>query len=84
MRVVFTDHISDDSGRLFIRLIPVVVELIHRKEHSPVHGLQAIAHVGQCSPYDNAHSVVHVRLFELVFDVDGKHFPCDFFGCLCH
>ena len=44
--VVFTDHITHDTGRLFIRAVPVVVELVHGKQHAAMHGLEAIAGVG--------------------------------------
>ena len=45
VRVVFTDDVADDTGRLFIRTIPVVTQLVHGKKHTSVHGLQAITNV---------------------------------------
>ena len=31
VRVVLTDDVTDNPGRLFVSLVPVVVELIHRE-----------------------------------------------------
>ena len=76
MGVVFTDHVADHAGRLLVGLVPVVVELVHGEQHAPVHRLQAVAHVRQRPPHDDAHGVVEVGLLQLVLDIDGK----DFFG----
>ena len=45
--------------------------LPHAVQHAAVRGLQAVADVGQRSPDDYAHRVIHVRALHLVFDVDG-------------
>ncbi|MCY1419294.1 hypothetical protein D9M71_348800 [compost metagenome] len=45
-----------------------------------MHGLQAITRIRQCTPDDNAHRVVEVGLFQLVFDIDRE----DFFGQFAH
>ena len=74
--VVFTDHVSHHTGGLFIRLVPVVVELVHGEQHPPVYRFQAIAHVRQGAAHDHAHGVIKVGLLQLVLDIDGK----DFFG----
>jgi hypothetical protein len=50
VRVVLTDHVADDTRRLLVGPVPVVVELVHRVQHAPVHGLQAIARIGQGPP----------------------------------
>ena len=36
VRVVLTHHVTDDAGGLFIRLVPVVVLFVHRKQGAPV------------------------------------------------
>ena len=46
MRVVFADHVAHDTRRLFVRPVPIIVQLVHRKEHTPVHGLEAVAGIG--------------------------------------
>jgi hypothetical protein len=50
VRVVLTDHVTDDTRRLLVGPVPVVVELVHREQHAPVHRLQAVARVGQGAP----------------------------------
>ena len=45
-------------------------EVLHRVEHAAVHGLEAVADVGQGAPDDDGHRVVQVRLAHLLFDRD--------------
>ncbi len=80
VRVILTDHVTDNTGRFLVRLVPVVTQLAHREQHTPVHGLQAIARIRQCSTDNYAHRVVEVGLFQLVFDIDRE----DFFGQFAH
>ena len=42
---------------------------VHRVEYAPVHGLQAIAHIGQSAPDDDAHRVIKIRPLHLIFDI---------------
>ena len=49
-----------------------------------MHGLEPIAHVRQCPADDHAHRVIHVGLFQLIFDVDRENFPCHFLRIFCH
>ena len=53
-------------------LVGGVPLLVHAVEDAAVHGLEAVADVGQRAPDDDAHRVVEIRLAHLVFDVDGK------------
>jgi hypothetical protein len=69
VRVVLTDHVTDDAGGFLVRLVPVVVQLVHREQHAPVHGLETVAHVGQGPPDDHAHGVVEIGLAHLVFEI---------------
>ncbi len=74
VRVVLADHVADDAGRLLVRPVPVVVELVHRVQHAPVHRLQSVAGVGQRAPDDHAHRVVEIRPAHLLFETDRDHF----------
>ena len=74
MGVVFTDYVTDHTGRLLVGLVPVVVQLVHGEQHPAVHRLEAVAHVRQCPSHDHAHGVIQVRLLEFVFDVDRGNF----------
>lgn len=80
MRVIFTDHVADDTGRLLIRPIPIVVELVHRKQNSPVHGLEAIAGIGEGATDNHAHGVIEVTASHFLFEADRQ----SFFGKLGH
>ena len=46
MRVVLADDIAHNPCGLFIRPVPIIVQFVHRKEHTPVHGLEAVAGIG--------------------------------------
>ena len=70
VRMVFAHHLADDARRLDVLLVPVEPKLIHRKENAAMHGLQAVAYVGQRAADDDAHRVVEIRALHLVRDVD--------------
>ena len=70
VRVEFADDLADRLRGLAVLLVGRVAGLVHRVEHAPVHRLEAVAHVGQRAPDDDAHRVVQVGLAHLVFDVD--------------
>ncbi|OQB99600.1 MAG: hypothetical protein BWX79_03091 [Alphaproteobacteria bacterium ADurb.Bin100] len=80
VRVVFTNHVADDAGRLLVRPVPVVVQLMHREQHAPVHRLEPVARVGQGTAHDHAHGVVEIAPAHLLFKTDGQ----GFFGELGH
>ena len=70
MRVIFTDDITDDSRRLHIAPVEGVVQNIHGKQNTTMHGLQAVAHIRQSTTNNDAHGIVEVRLPEFIFDVN--------------
>ncbi|MNS71306.1 hypothetical protein D3C72_1046720 [compost metagenome] len=74
VRVVLTDHVADDTGRLLVRPVPVVVELVHRVQHAPVHRLEAVAGVGKRPADDHAHGVIEVAAAHFLFETDGQGF----------
>jgi hypothetical protein len=74
MRVVFTDDIADDARRFLVGLVPVIGQLVHRKQHAPVHRFQAITHIRQCPSYNHAHRVIQVGMTHLFFETDGQSF----------
>ena len=78
VRVVLADDVADDARGFLVGLVPVVAELAHGVQDAAVHGLQAVADVGQRAADDDAHRVVEVRLAHLVFEIDGKDFARDF------
>ena len=74
VRVVFTQHLSHDAGRFFVRFIVAHAQLAHAIEHTPMHGLEAIAHIGQSPGDDDRHRIIDVRAPHLVFDVYRNDF----------
>jgi len=50
VRVVLADHVADDARALLVRAVPVVVQLVHREQHPPVHGLRPSRASGNARP----------------------------------
>ena len=46
MRVVFTDDVTNDSRGLFIRFVPVVIQLVHGEQDPAVDRFETITDVG--------------------------------------
>ena len=74
VRMVLTDHVADDARRLAIGFVARIARLVHRIEDAPMHGLQAVAHVGKRAAHDHAHRVIEIRTPHLVFDGDRMNF----------
>ncbi len=70
VRMVLAQHLTDDAGRLLVRLIGLQAQIVHRVEDAPVHGLQPVAHIGQRPRDDHAHRVVQIRRLHLGVNVD--------------
>ncbi len=51
---------------------------MHREQDAAMDRLQAVAHVGQSAPDDDAHRIVEIRLTHLVFQIDVQNFASDF------
>ena len=71
VRVILTDHVADGARRLVVGAVGGEVVLVHRIEDAPVHGLQAVANVGQSAAHDHAHRVIEIAAFHFVEDRDG-------------
>ena len=71
VRVILAHHLADHAGALHVFLVPVEPQLVHAEEDAPVHGLEAVAHVGQRPGDDHAHGVIEVGALHLVGDGDG-------------
>ena len=68
VRVIVAHHLADDLRALRVRPGRPQPELVHRVQNAPVHGLQAVAHVGQRAPDDHRHGVVEVRRAHLLLE----------------
>jgi hypothetical protein len=71
VRVEAAEHVADHAGALRIGPVGGHLLIVHRIEDAPVHGLEAVAHVGQRPTDDDAHRIVEIGAFQLVFDRDG-------------
>ena len=54
------EHIADTGGGFFKGLIRTQARFVHRVQNAAVHGLQAVAHIGQCTADDDAHGIVDI------------------------
>ena len=70
VRVVLADHLADHAGGLDVLDVPRRAELVHREEAAPVHRLEAVAHIRQRAPNDDAHGVVEVVPRHLLLDIN--------------
>src|SRR5579859_3577068 len=62
-----------------LRAFPVAAvggqaEVVHGHEDAALHGLEAVANVGQRARDDDAHRVVEIGLLHLGFDIDWKEY----------
>ena len=80
VRVIFTDHVADDTRRFLVRTVPVVVQFVHREQYTPVHGLQAIADIRKGTSDDHAHRVIEIRTAHFLLEGGGQ----GLFGELIH
>src|SRR5262249_38287821 len=64
------EDFADDRRALAMRAVARQPHLPHREEHAPMRRLEAVADIGERSPDDYAHRVIHVRALHLVFDID--------------
>ena len=72
VRVVLAHDVADESGRLLVGPVVPVRLLPHPEEDAAVHGLEAVAHVGERAPDDDGHRVVEIAPLDLLFDGDGN------------
>ena len=55
MRMVLTDHVTDNTCALKMLRVPCVVEHVHRIETAAMHRLQSVSNVGKCAAYNDGH-----------------------------
>ena len=60
VRVVLADDVANDARTLLVSAVPVVVQLVHRKQHAPMHRFEAVTRVGQGTADDHAHRVIQI------------------------
>ena len=68
MRVVFTDHVTHDTGRLHRRLVGHHAQLVHTVHHTAVHRLKAITRIRQGTCNNHAHGIAQVAILHVLFN----------------
>ena len=61
VRVIFTEHVADDTGGFTIRTVIVITVFIHGINNAAVYRFQAVADIRQRARNDDAHGIVEVR-----------------------
>ena len=74
MRVVFTDYVTNDTGRFFIGFIPVVAQYVHGVKYATVNRLQAISDVRQRTANNDRHRIIQIGALQLFLNVDRCNF----------
>ncbi len=70
VRMIAPHHVADDLGALAALLVGREVLLPHREEDAALHGLEAVAHVGQRPRGDDRERVVEVLLLGRLMERD--------------
>ena len=74
VRVVLLDDLTDHARALDVAAVAGHVEVrVHRVQNAALHGLQAVAHVGQGAFHNRGHRVGQERRFDFIGDVDGDN-----------
>jgi hypothetical protein len=68
--VVVTHDVTDDAGALDVAAVGAEAGVVHRVQDLAVHRLEAVPHVRQRPPDDDAHRVVEVRALHLDLEAD--------------
>ena len=73
VRMIFTDHVTDDARGFDVLLVRRMALLIHRIQDAPMHGLEPVARIRQRPRHDHAHGVIEVGALHLVEDGNGTN-----------
>ena len=70
MRVKLADDVADDACAFLVAGSRVKPQLMHRVHNSPVHRLQAVAHIRQRARHDRRQRIGQIALAERIGEVD--------------
>ena len=57
VRMVFTHDVADHAGALVVAAVGAIAAVVHRVDHTAVHGFHAVAHVRQSTFHDDGKGV---------------------------
>jgi hypothetical protein len=70
--MVLAHHFTDDFGALASGLVGRQSHFVHAEEDAAIHGLEAVADIGERAAHNHAHGVIEIRAPHLIFDIDGN------------
>ena len=70
MRMILTQDLTDDTGRLFSLAGVSQSQSIHSEQHSSMDRLESVTHVRKGPGHDYRHGVIDVGTLHLLIDVD--------------
>ena len=73
VRVVVAHDVADDLGGLGVLLVELEAHLLHAVKDAAMHGLEAVADIGESAADDDRHGVIEVGAAHLLFEVDRRH-----------
>ena len=68
--VVLTDDVTDDARRFLVRTVVTVGQLVLGVHDAPVHGLEAVARVGDGAPDDDRKGILQIGFAEFLLNAD--------------
>jgi len=71
VRMVFADHVADDARALLETRSGIEFQLLHRPQEAAMHGLEAVAHVGQRARHDRGQRIGQIAFAQRVLEIDG-------------
>ena len=72
MGVVLLQALAHHAGALGVSLVVLQAFAVHGGENAAMHGLEAVAGIGQRAPDDDRHRVGEIGAAHLLFDVHGE------------
>ena len=73
MRMVFAQHVAHDAGALAVGLVRGDAQLVHGVEDTAVHRLEAVAHIRQGTPDNDAHGIFDIAFFHFADQLGHRH-----------
>ena len=77
VRMIFTDHIANDTRGFLVGLVVIVGKFMHCVEHAAMHRLQAVANIRQRATNDDTQGILEEALTHLGFNTDGNGLFCE-------
>ncbi len=72
--MVFTDYVTNDTGRFFIGFVPVIAQYVHGVKYATVYRLQAISDIRQRTANNDRHRIIQIGALQLFLNVDRCNF----------